>query len=61
VVRAGSAAIIHVLVVHRATANMSDRNRSAIINEYKTSEALDRSGNKCAFANLPLRRNGQPI
>ena len=27
-VRAGSAAIIHVLVVHRATANMSDRNRS---------------------------------
>src|SRR5579862_8605062 len=33
-VRAGSVAIIHVQVVHRATPNASDRNRSAIINEY---------------------------
>jgi ectoine hydroxylase-related dioxygenase (phytanoyl-CoA dioxygenase family) len=59
-VRAGSVAIIHVLVVHRATANTSVRNRSAIINEYKTMETLDRWGNKCAFADLPLRRNGKP-
>jgi ectoine hydroxylase-related dioxygenase (phytanoyl-CoA dioxygenase family) len=60
-VRAGSVAIIHVLVVHRATANTTDRNRSAIINEYKTMETLDRWGNKCAFAELPLRRNGRPF
>jgi ectoine hydroxylase-related dioxygenase (phytanoyl-CoA dioxygenase family) len=60
-VRAGSVAIIHVLVVHRATANTSERNRSAIINEYKTMETLDRWGNKCAFADLPLRRNGKPF
>ena len=52
--RAGSVAIIHVLVVHRATANATDRNRSAIINEYKTTETLDRWGNRCAFAHLPL-------
>ena len=37
-------------VVHRATPNTTDRNRSAIINEYKTMEALDSWGNKCAFA-----------
>lgn len=59
-VRAGSVAIIHVLVVHRATPNTTDRNRSAIINEYKTMETLDRWGNKCAFAELPLVRNGKP-
>ncbi|HZO91804.1 MAG TPA: phytanoyl-CoA dioxygenase family protein [Chthonomonadaceae bacterium] len=60
-VRAGSVAIIHVLIVHRASPNTTDRNRSAIINEYKTMETLDRWGNKCAFAELPLRRNGKPI
>lgn len=59
-VRAGSVAIIHVLVVHRATPNTTDRNRSAIINEYKTMETLDRWGNSCAFADLPLWRNGKP-
>jgi hypothetical protein len=59
--RAGSVAFIHVLVVHRASSNESDRNRSAIINEYKSHEALDRWGNPCAFADLPLRRNRRPI
>lgn len=59
-VRAGSVAIIHVLIVHRATANTTTRNRSAIINEYKTMEALDQWGNKCAFADLPLWRKGKP-
>lgn len=59
-VRAGSVAIIHVLIVHRATANTTSVNRSAIINEYKTMEARDQWGNKCAFAELPLRRNGKP-
>ena len=59
-VRAGSVAVIHVLIVHRATANTSGRNRSAIINEYKTMETRDCWGNKCAFADLPLRRNGRP-
>jgi ectoine hydroxylase-related dioxygenase (phytanoyl-CoA dioxygenase family) len=60
-VRAGSVAIIHVLIVHRATPNATAQNRSAIINEYKTMETLDRWGNKCAFAELPLRRNGKPF
>lgn len=59
-VSAGSVAIIHVLVVHRATPNSTDRNRSAIINEYKTNESLDRWGNRCAFAGLPLVRDGRP-
>ena len=59
--RAGSVAFIHVLVVHRAGRNATDRNRSAIINEYKTHEALDRWGNPCAFADLPLRRNRRSV
>lgn len=59
-VRAGSAAIIHVQIVHRATPNATARNRSAIINEYKTRETRDLWGNRCAFAELPLWRNGKP-
>jgi hypothetical protein len=70
--RAGSVALIHVLVVHRAGPNHSDRNRSAIINEYKTMVTLDRWGRYrhrrreaeaggCAFADLPLRRNRRPF
>lgn len=59
--RAGSVAFVHVLVVHRAGPNRTDRNRSAIINEYKTMETLDRWGNPCAFADLPLRRNRRPF
>jgi ectoine hydroxylase-related dioxygenase (phytanoyl-CoA dioxygenase family) len=59
--RAGSVAFVHVLVVHRASSNETNRNRSAIINEYKTHEALDLWGNPCAFADMPLRRNRLPV
>ena len=59
--RAGDVAIVHVLVVHRAGRNDSAQNRSCIINEYKTHEAVDCWGNRCAFADLPLRRNGRPF
>lgn len=58
---AGTVLFLHVLTVHAAAPNTSGRNRSIIINEYKTAEALDRWGNKCAFAELPLRRNGKPF
>ena len=59
--RAGSVAFIHVLVVHRAGANVSTTNRSCIINEYKTMEALDRWNNTCALAELPLLRDKAPF
>ncbi|HET6382398.1 MAG TPA: phytanoyl-CoA dioxygenase family protein [Armatimonadota bacterium] len=59
--RAGDVAIIHVLVVHRAGHNDTDQSRSCIINEYKTHEAIDQWGNNCAFAELPLRRNGEAV
>ena len=55
----GDVAIIHVLVVHRAGHNYTPLGRNAIINEYKTAEAIDQWGNSCAFAGLPLARNGQ--
>ncbi len=58
-VNAGSVAIIHVLIVHRATPNRTGQNRSAIINEYKTAETADLWGNKCAYAELPLVRDGK--
>lgn len=58
---AGTVAFIHVLVLHRAGPNTGSRTRSAIINEYKTAEALDRWGNRCAFAELPLRRGGRAV
>ena len=61
IAKAGSVAFIHVLIVHRAGPNTSNRNRSCIINEYKTHEARDSWGNPCAFAELPLRRNRQPF
>lgn len=59
VVRAepGDVLIIHVLVVHRAGHNYTARARHAIINEYKTAEAVDQWNNRCAFAGLPLTRN----
>ena len=53
----GDVAIIHVLVVHRAGHNYTRRSRNAIINEYKTAEAIDQWKNRCAFAGLPLARN----
>ena len=52
----GDVAIIHVLVVHRAGHNYTQQGRNAIINEYKTAETVDRWGNPCAFAGLPLAR-----
>ncbi len=54
----GDVAIIHVLVVHRAGHNYTPSSRNAIINEYKTAETIDQWGNSCAFAGLPLARNG---
>lgn len=59
--RAGDVAIIHVLLVHRAGPNETGQTRSCIINEYKTHEAVDRWGNPCAFADMPLRRGGRPF
>jgi ectoine hydroxylase-related dioxygenase (phytanoyl-CoA dioxygenase family) len=59
--RAGDVALIHVLVVHRAGPNDTPQNRSAIINEYKTHAAVDQWGNRCAFADMPLRRGGLPF
>ncbi len=59
VVRAepGDVLVIHVLVVHRAGHNYTPRARHAIINEYKTAEAIDQWNNRCAFAGLPLTRS----
>ncbi|HIA65785.1 TPA: hypothetical protein EYN98_06925 [Candidatus Poribacteria bacterium] len=56
---AGDVAIVHVLVVHRAGHNFTNTTRHAIINEYKTSEAIDQWNNRCAFAGLPLARNNE--
>lgn len=56
-VEIGDVAIIHVLVVHRAGHNFTERGRHAIINEYKTAETVDQWNNRCAFAGLPLARN----
>ncbi len=54
--RAGDVAVIHVMVVHRAGHNNTSRGRHAIINEYKTAQAVDQWNNICAFAGLPLAR-----
>ncbi|HVF10508.1 MAG TPA: phytanoyl-CoA dioxygenase family protein [Abditibacteriaceae bacterium] len=59
--QAGDVAIIHVLVVHRAGHNYTNQARHAIINEYKTAEAIDQWNNRCAFAGLPLARNRRLI
>ena len=55
----GDVIIIHVLVVHRAGHNYTRRSRNAIINEYKTAQAVDERNNRCAFAGLPLARGGR--
>ncbi len=57
--KAGDVVIIHVLVVHRAGHNYTNTARHAIINEYKTHETIDQWNNRCAFAGLPLARNGR--
>lgn len=57
--KAGDVAIIHVQVVHRAGHNYTNTARHAIVNEYKTAEAIDQWNNRCAFAGLPLARDGR--
>lgn len=57
----GDVAIMHVLTVHRAGHNFTGVGRHAIINEYKRASAIDRWGNSCAFAGLPLARGGEPL
>lgn len=59
--KAGDLAIVHVMVVHRAGHNYTKQARHAIINEYKTAEAIDQWNNRCAFAGLPLTRNRRLI
>lgn len=57
----GDVLIIHVMLVHTAGHNFTTTSRHKIINEYKTQEAVDMWGNKCAFAGLPLARNGKIV
>jgi hypothetical protein len=57
----GDVVFIHVLVVHSAGHNYTKQSRHKIINEYKSHQAVDRWGNKCAFAGLPLARNGELV
>ena len=57
----GDVVVIHVLVVHKAGHNYTKTSRHKIINEYKTQKAVDRWGNRCAFAGLPLTRNGEIV
>ena len=58
---AGDVVIIHVLVVHRAGHNKTNRSRNAIINEYKTADTIDLWNNRCALAGMPLARGGQQL
>lgn len=60
-VNAGDVLFIHVLVVHRAGINDSALSRCGVINEYKTAATRDLWGNRLAFAELPLVRNGRPF
>ncbi len=60
-VKAGDVLFIHVLVVHRAGINESPASRCGVINEYKTAATRDLWGNKLAFAELPLTRQGRPF
>lgn len=60
-VQAGDVLFIHVLVVHRAGINESATSRCGVINEYKTAATRDLWGNRLAFAELPLRRDGRPV
>ena len=57
----GDVVIIHVMAIHTAGHNYTSTSRHKIINEYKTQEAVDQWGNKCAFAGLPLARNGKIV
>ena len=57
----GDVLFIHVLVVHTAGHNYTKQSRHKIINEYKTRAAVDCWGNKCAFAGMPVARNGEVV
>lgn len=57
----GDVLFIHVLVVHTAGHNYSKTSRHKIINEYKTKNAVDCWGNKCAYAGMPVARNGEVV
>ena len=57
----GDVLFIHVMVLHTAGHNYTNRSRHKIINEYKTKQAIDNWGNRCAFAGLPLARNGKVL
>ncbi|MCZ6634749.1 MAG: phytanoyl-CoA dioxygenase family protein [bacterium] len=59
--RPGDVLFIHVQVVHAAGHNYTKQSRHKLINEYKTHETVDLWGNKCAFAGLPLARNGKIV
>lgn len=58
---AGDMLIIHVRILHRAGHNTTPRARHAVINQYKTLEAIDQWGNDCAFGGLPLARQGRSV
>jgi ectoine hydroxylase-related dioxygenase (phytanoyl-CoA dioxygenase family) len=58
---AGDVVVIHVLVVHRAGHNFTERSRNAIINEYKSAGAIDKWNNRCALAGMPLARGGRQL
>lgn len=57
----GDVLIIHVQVIHSAGHNFTNTSRHKIINEYKSHRAIDCWGNKCAFAGLPLARDGKTV
>lgn len=57
----GDVLFIHVMVIHSAGNNFTSKSRHKIINEYKTQDAIDQWGNQCAFAGLPLARNGRVV
>lgn len=59
--RAGDVAFIHVQVVHRAGDNPSARNRSALINEYKSKAARPLKYQPLAYNELPLLRSGRLV
>ncbi|HEX2034010.1 MAG TPA: phytanoyl-CoA dioxygenase family protein [Chloroflexota bacterium] len=61
VAQAGDVAFIHVMVVHRAGDNPSERSRSAIINEYKSAAAKPLEYQPLAFNELPLLRGGRRV
>ena len=55
----GDVLFIHVMVLHTAGNNYSNTSRHKIINEYKSKEAIDQWGNRCAYAGMPVARNGK--